>query len=250
MRTEYDLIAEQYRRSKHVDWRYYLEQYSLAMLLGSAVRKSVLDLACGEGHYTRLLRALGARPVLGVDISRRMIDLARETEIQRPMGISYLLRDACAVDAGNGFDLVTAVYLFNYARDQDELFTMVRAVYRYLKPGGRLLAVNNNPSHDPEHFGSTRKYGFIKLADSPLEEGTPITYRFFLENETFEIENYHLSVDTHERALRQAGFTGIAWHPMQLAPNAIEGRNRGYWSDFLNAPPVILLEAHKPHSAS
>jgi toxoflavin synthase len=44
------------------------------------VRTSVLDLACGEGFYTRLLRQTGAGRVVGVDLSAGMIALARQEE--------------------------------------------------------------------------------------------------------------------------------------------------------------------------
>ena len=89
MHTKYDDIAEQYQRSKHVNWRYYIEQYSFINIIGDIDDLSVLDLACGEGHYTRLLTALGAVSVVGVDISQRMIDLAMAAESAKPMGIDY-----------------------------------------------------------------------------------------------------------------------------------------------------------------
>jgi toxoflavin synthase len=63
MPTNYDEIAEQYKRSKQVAWRYYIEQHSLCDLVGEVSGKSVLDLACGDGHYTRTSRRW-ARPGL------------------------------------------------------------------------------------------------------------------------------------------------------------------------------------------
>ena len=64
MPTQYNDIAVQYKRSKQVPWRYHIEQHSLFELLGDVSGKSVLDLACGEGHYTRLLKRLGASRVV------------------------------------------------------------------------------------------------------------------------------------------------------------------------------------------
>ena len=48
--------------------------------LGDVNGKRALDVACGEGHYSRLLRQAGAEEVVGIDISERMIDLARASE--------------------------------------------------------------------------------------------------------------------------------------------------------------------------
>ena len=55
MSTDYDAVAEEYKRSKLAPWRTYLERYSLLNLLGEVRGKSVLDLACGEGFYSRLV---------------------------------------------------------------------------------------------------------------------------------------------------------------------------------------------------
>jgi ubiquinone/menaquinone biosynthesis C-methylase UbiE len=245
MSTRYDDIAEQYQRSKHVSWRYHIEQYSLASLLGTISGKAVLDLACGEGHYTRLLRAMGASRVTGVDLSRRMIELAQVSEEQQPIGIEYVVGDARSLKASAAFDLVTAAYLLNYAQSRAELLSMCQAISGYLKPGGRFVTVNNNPGQDPRRFAATRKYGFVKSACSPITEGTAIRYTFFLGEDMFEIENYHLDRETHEWALREAGLTNIAWHQPQLSTGEA-AKNPEEWRDFFIDPPVILLEAHKP----
>src|SRR5712691_11119315 len=114
--TQYNDIAEQYKRSKQVPWRYHIEQHSFFGLLGDVRGKSVLDLACGEGHYTRLLKALGAARVAGVDISSKMIELGESSEKETPLGIEYLVADARTVQFADTFDTVTAAYLLNYAR--------------------------------------------------------------------------------------------------------------------------------------
>src|SRR5260370_21224867 len=103
--TQYNDIAEQYKRSKQVPWRYHIEQYSLFELLGDVQGKSVLDLACGEGHYTRLLKAMGASRVVGVDISPAMIDLANKSERDRPLGVEYMAADAKELQLSERFDL-------------------------------------------------------------------------------------------------------------------------------------------------
>jgi len=48
-------------------------------LLGDISNCDVLDLACGEGYYTRIIRKMVApqNKVFGVDISEDMIELAK-----------------------------------------------------------------------------------------------------------------------------------------------------------------------------
>ena len=50
MVTDYDEIAEEYREIKNEPWRLYCEEYMMRKLVGDVTGKSVLDLACGEGH--------------------------------------------------------------------------------------------------------------------------------------------------------------------------------------------------------
>jgi trans-aconitate methyltransferase len=59
MATDYDPIAEQYKRSKQQPWRTYIEAFTLMDLIGDPTGKAVIDIACGEGYYTRLLRQRG-----------------------------------------------------------------------------------------------------------------------------------------------------------------------------------------------
>jgi ubiquinone/menaquinone biosynthesis C-methylase UbiE len=246
MSTHYDDIAEQYKRAKLIPWRHYVEQYSLLTLLGDVKGKSVLDLACGEGHYTRIVKALGAERAVGVDISTKMIELAQQSERENGLGVEYVAADARSVQFPYAFDVVLAAYLLNYARNRQELLDMCRAIARNLKPGGRFVTVNNNPLQRPENFQATRKYGFVKSADEEIRNGTALRYTIFLENETFQFDNYHLDIATHEWALREAGLDGIEWHPLELSPAEASEPNKEYWDDFFVDPSVILLECRKP----
>src|SRR5262249_42931639 len=78
MVTDYDPIAAEYQKAKQHPWRLYVERHTLLQLIGDIRGQSVLDMACGEGHYTRELRRLGADRVVGVDLSAGMIRLAQE----------------------------------------------------------------------------------------------------------------------------------------------------------------------------
>ena len=49
-------------------------------LIGDPTGKDVLDVACGEGFYSRLIRQRGAAKVVGVDLSAGMVELARKQE--------------------------------------------------------------------------------------------------------------------------------------------------------------------------
>ena len=94
MTTNYDPIAEQYRRSKYQPWRTHIESFTLMNLVGDLTGKTVVDLACGEGFYTRMIKQKGSTTALGVDLSEGMIQLALDQEAKQGLGIEYRLGDA------------------------------------------------------------------------------------------------------------------------------------------------------------
>ena len=77
--------------------------------LGNLEGKSLLDLACGDGFYTRKFRRAGADPVIGVDLSPQQIAKARRIEEREPLGIEYLPADVVSLELNRRFDLVAGV---------------------------------------------------------------------------------------------------------------------------------------------
>ena len=120
MPTDYDAIAGQYQRAKRQPWRGHIEAFTFFGMLGDLTGKAVVDLACGEGHYTRMLPSLGAAKVVGVDRSEGMIALARAQESEHPLGIEYLVQDCRSLSLPVEFDVAAAAYLLNYAARREK----------------------------------------------------------------------------------------------------------------------------------
>ncbi|MGL4882687.1 MAG: methyltransferase domain-containing protein [Waterburya sp.] len=100
----------------------------------------VLDLGCGEGYCSRQLRQGGAKTVHGIDLSEKMIAAAKAQEKKQPLGISYEANCATNLNqlADSEFDLVVAVFLFNYLT-VDQTQQCMTEVFRVLRPGGRFV---------------------------------------------------------------------------------------------------------------
>jgi SAM-dependent methyltransferase len=245
MPTDYDAIAERYRRAKLQPWRSFIESFSLLGLIGDLTGLAVVDLACGEGFYTRRLRNHGAARVVGVDLSEAMVRLARAEEAMHPQGIEYLVQDARDLHLPEEFDLAAAAYLLNYARERAELGAMCRGVARCLRPGGRFVTVNSNPGLDYDRLPSLRRYGIDVGVSGELREGTPVTWTFHLDDGPLPIENYYLDVEVHEEALRAAGFREVRWHRPRLSPLGEAANGREFWEPFLSHAPVIFIECLK-----
>ena len=245
MTTDYDPIAEQYRQSKYQPWRTYIETFTLMSLIGDPAGKKVVDLACGEGFYTRRVKQKGAAKVLGVDLSEGMIELARAQEREQERGIEYRVADVRGLDLRVEHDLAIAAYLLNYARDRDELSAMCDGIARCLRPGGRFVTINSSPVLNFKTAPSYRQYGFETRAIGEFREGMPIIWTFFIEDGAFEIENYFLDVSVHEEMFRSAGFRDIRWHVPGLSPEGVAVHGRDYWTCFMDHPPIVAIECFK-----
>ena len=162
----YDKIAKEYQDSKQLPFRKFLEAHTLFQLWGDVRGRDVLDLACGDGIYTRKLKEMGGNKIVGMDLSSQMVSLAEKAEKENPIGVKYLVGDAAHCEKIGNFDIVLAVYLLNYAKNKKQLTQFLQNIFMNLKPGGRLIGINDNPGNPQEFYSLYRKYGFIK--SSPL----------------------------------------------------------------------------------
>ena len=106
-------------------------------IIGEVAGLRVLDLACGEGHNTRILARKYA-DVTGIDNSRRLLALAKSEEDREPLNIEYLLRDADSLNdiSDDSFDLVTCFMALHDIENYDKA---VGEVARVLKMDGRFV---------------------------------------------------------------------------------------------------------------
>ncbi|HYO71472.1 MAG TPA: class I SAM-dependent methyltransferase [Archangium sp.] len=241
--VEYDAIAGHYQQSKLLPFRVEIERYSLFERMGDLRGKRILDLACGEGIYSREMKRRGAATVHGVDLSTAMIELALQAEQREPLGCTYQVCDVAQLGKLGDFDLVVGCYLLNYARTREQLLAFCRAIRRNLAPGARFVSINDNPRNAVEHFDTYRPYGFIKQLGAPRMEGAPIVYTMFNPDGTsFQFTNYDLAPETYEWAFREAGFSSFEWLPLK-AQHGSRNEVAGYWRHFLDTAPITLMEA-------
>ncbi len=242
--NQYDTIADAYRDSKQLPFREVIERYTLFKILRDIRGAKVLDMACGDGFYTRLLKQAGAAQVTGVDISIEMIRLAEQEERRNPLGCTYLHGDAAAFEPAEPVDLVVATYLLNYARTREQLLRFCQACHDALRPGGRFAGVNDNVRNPPVGTLSWKKYGLQKSCPPRPKEGDVILYTITNQDgQRFEFENYYLEPRTYERAFRDAGFQDFRWVELSLHPSQL---GNPFWDDFMASPPITTFTASRP----
>ena len=94
-----------------------------------------LDVGCGAGNLAELAAAAGAK-VTGIDLSPRLIEVAKERAAAAGYDIDYRVGDAESLDFGDaGADKAVSSVGMIFAPDHD---AVAREVARVVRPGGRL----------------------------------------------------------------------------------------------------------------
>jgi SAM-dependent methyltransferase len=143
----------------------------------SLPRGTVLVPGCGTGHDARAWAAAGFT-VTGYDIAPSAIRLGREKTAAAGLCVEFVQGDFLADPAPRRFDWIFEHTLFCAIQPQQR-DDYVRAVARWLKPGGSYLAVNYLiPDQEGPPFGATRQELWDRFAGrfDLLEEWVPRSY--------------------------------------------------------------------------
>jgi toxoflavin synthase len=241
--AQYDHIGSKYDEYARTATLKRTESYTFFRMAGALEGQRVLDLACGFGFYTRLLKQRGAAQVVGVDLSPEMIRLAIQQEQAAPLGITYQVCDAVTLPPLGAFDLVTAVYLLDYATSKDQLLGMFRSAYDNLVAGGRFVAYTMDPAFTLSKPNST-KYGVTVLRQAPEEDRYVCDAEFVTVPPT-PFQYVQWSQAAYEWAVTEAGFRDFAWQPTEVAPEDIARYGEAYWRDFHANGLIIGLICQK-----
>jgi SAM-dependent methyltransferase len=209
---------------------------------------SVLDLGCGEGYVARQLKRRGAARLEGVDISTEMIRAAREQEEQERLGIRFRAGDASnlAVFADESFDLVVAVFLFNYLTRQETQKTM-QEVARVLRPGGRFVFAVPHPSlpfirpQKPPFYFAPGGHGYFTGRNHRFEGRI-----WRRDGGSVPVRCVHKTFSDYFACLRAAGFSSLP----ELQELHVTDEHVAFDPDFFEAlrdqPLHLAFRTHKP----
>jgi ubiquinone/menaquinone biosynthesis C-methylase UbiE len=178
------------------------EWHVLKELMPDMKDKKVLDLGCGFGWHCQFAREQGARSVIGVDISEKMLETARK-KTDDP-SISYIQMPIEDIDFEESeFDVVISSLAFHYIKSFGEV---AKKVCHFLKPGGTFLFSVEHPiftsRNEQDWYYDNNNNPIHWPLDNYQEEG--------IRNTTFLTEDvikYHRTISTYMNDLINTGFT-------------------------------------------
>ena len=102
----------------------------------------MLDLGCGYGWHAFYAAENGAEKVLGIDLSEKMLAVAREKNTFQNVRFARGAMEDVRFPDGS-FDAVLSSLALHYVKDYAEL---VSRVYRWLAPGGAFVFSAEHPT--------------------------------------------------------------------------------------------------------
>ena len=161
-----------------------IEIPQLFELIGDVKGKTILDLGCGAGGHDRKLIELGAKYVLGIDLSSKMIEEAKKNTSSDK--IEYKVMSMLDIDKlDKKFDLVVSSLAIHYIEDYDGL---CKKVFNILNDSGEFIFSYGHPM-DSCAILNNKKYFLISDYNN---EGKRISHWYVDGVETYHRNMSHL----------------------------------------------------------
>ena len=196
--------------------------------------RSLVDLGCGYGWFCRRARDQGAARVLGLDVSERMLAVARGAGADAAISYERADLETFALPEG-AFDLAHSSLAFHYVDDAARLYGQIR---RSLSPDGCLVFSIEHPIYmSPSRPGWLTREG-VKTwpVDSYLLEGPRTTDWLGAR-----VVKHHRTIGTTLNLLISAGFT--IEHVEEFCPTPEQVAARPELADEAHRPMFLIVRA-------
>lgn len=212
-----------------------LEIPAIRRLMPDLAGLHILDLGCGFGDFARFARNEGAASVTAVDVSQRMLEEAMRHTADS--AVTYLHTPIEKyISAPGMFDLVVSSLALHYIADYS---AVVRNIFRFLKPNGKLVFSVEHPmcTANPVGWVSNENGEPVHWpVDHYQQEGARET-QWFVDG----VIKYHRTTQTYINALIAAGFR--LDHFGEPMPAAEILASRPELQTDCRRPPFLLLAA-------
>ncbi|TPK46009.1 class I SAM-dependent methyltransferase [Mesorhizobium sp. B2-5-4] len=210
---------------------------ALRAMLPDVAGLRIVDLGCGFGWFCRWAHEQGARQVLGLDLSEKM--LARARAAGPDAGVTYERADLDQLSLPQGgFDLAYSSLVLHYIEDIERLF---RTVHQALSPGGHFVFSTEHPI-----YMAPTKPGWS--IDGEGKRTWPVD-RYLVEGPRKTdwlakgVVKHHRTIGTTLNTLIRTGFT--IEYVDEFRPTAAQIAARPDLAEELERPMFLLVSARR-----
>ncbi|KAK0629201.1 S-adenosyl-L-methionine-dependent methyltransferase [Bombardia bombarda] len=216
-----------------------------SMLPRSIRSMSVLDLGCGDGWFCRWAISQGASKACGMDVSKNMLERARELSL---LDDKHSAARFCQGDMEDlllddeAYDIVFSGLALHYIA---RLEAVIQQVYKSLRPGGHFVFSVEHPV-----FTAPRRPGFSE--GEPSEAQSWLLSDYFAEGERTvdwlgaSVQKQHHTLSSYLRTIRLVGFKLTAVDEWGATDE--ESRKHPDWPNDGAVPRFLLVSARKSPS--
>ncbi|MCR5610151.1 MAG: class I SAM-dependent methyltransferase [Lachnospiraceae bacterium] len=227
-------------RENEVNANNLFEIPALFSLLPSLSGKNVLDLGCGFGEHCMEYVKMGASKVVGIDISEKMIEVARKENVDPK--IEYINMPMEELEKIKGkFDVVISSLAFHYVED---FSGVVHNIYNLLNEGGIFVFSQENPLCTC-YSGNTGRWTrdekgnklYVNLKDYGIEGEKES--QWFVDG----IKKYHRMFSTIINTLTETGF--VVEKMIEPLPDEELLEKYPDYKDLFHKPDFLVIRAKK-----
>ena len=212
---------------------------ALLSLLPDLSGKSLLDLGCGYGEHCKMFINMGAKSVVGVDISEKMLEVAhRENSDPKITYLNIPIEDIDRLDGQ--FDVVISSLAIHYVEAFAEV---VKKIYDKINTDGVFVFSQEHPIGTACSSGNrwtkdeSGKKLYVNLSNYCAEGERESTW--FVEG----VKKYHRTFSTIVNALVEAEFT--IERMIEPFPDAKMLKKYPEHYNLLHKPDFLLVKAKK-----
>jgi ubiquinone/menaquinone biosynthesis C-methylase UbiE len=225
----------------------HIEKPAMYSALGSVRGKTILCLGCGAGEECAYIKSLGAKRVVGIDISKSLIETAKKNFPD----IEFEVMDMEKLNfAKSFFDLVYSSLVLHYVEDWTKTLNKIR---RVLKKDKIFLFSTHNPiywSALKKENGNEKSHvlGYLKNKKTKKTKvyGDYLNIRkindIWFDN--FKVTYYHKPFSSIMENIIKSGFKIIdCIEPRPL--NSMKKIDLEYWKKSNKLPLFIIFKLQK-----
>ncbi len=216
-----------------------VEKPALFSLAPDLHNKSVLDIGCGYGENCIQFLKLGAIEVMGLDISEKMLEIAKNENASPD--ILYINKSMTDLnEITEKFDVVFSSLAVHYIKDFDKL---VKDIYNLLNQGGYFIFSQEHPlttallTQDYWTQNSDNERIHYNLTTYALEGERKVTW--FVDG----VIKYHRTISSIINSLSNSGF--IIEQMLEPIPNTDIMKQYPSYRDYIHKPDFLLIKVRK-----
>lgn len=210
-------------------------------IMPNVKNKKILDLGCGYGENDKYYKELGAKSILGLDISTHMIEMANRYNKLKDIDYKVIaMEDIYQIN--DKFDIVISSLAFHYIKDYNRL---VKDIYNLLNKDGYLIFSQEHPFTTCTKYTENVKKGHTIIDDKYFGLFSDYNRPGIRTKEWFEkdVIKYHRTFTEIINVLVKSGFS-IEKIEEPVASQEALTKNPKYINQ-LDRPFFLIVKAKK-----